>query len=95
MLINFAAKLDLDNLSEIKDSSQRRTETADDDLDEDSHGAFGQLVLPAGHKEMVLSLISQHFRNKESAENKDEQLDIVRGKGESICKVQMNCSTSC
>lgn len=83
MLIRYTARLDLDNLSEIEHLSDQESETADDDLDEDSHGAFGQLVLPAGHKKMVLSLISQHFRNKASAENKDEQVDIVRGKGES------------
>lgn len=46
--------------------------------------AFDQLVLPKGHKEMVLSLIAQHFRDKESAskESKEtQQVDIVRGKG--------------
>ncbi|POS80957.1 hypothetical protein DHEL01_v200630 [Diaporthe helianthi] len=76
---------DLDNLLEIKHFSDKNTETADDDdLDEDFHGAFGQLVLPGGHKKMVLSLISQHFRNKESTDNKDEQLDIVRGKGKGL-----------
>lgn len=30
---------------------------------------------------MVLSLISQHFRNKGSQESSDKQVDIVRGKG--------------
>lgn len=83
VLINYTARLDLDNLFEIEHLTDEESETADDDLDEDSHGAFGQLVLPAGHKKMVLSLISQHFRNKASTENKDEQVDIVRGKGES------------
>lgn len=82
MLTNSTAKLQLDNLFEIEHSSSQETETADDDLDEDSQGPFGQLVLPTGYKRMVLSLISQHFRNKESVENKNEQLDIVRGKGE-------------
>lgn len=81
MLKHSIANLDLDNLAEIEHSSEQDTETADDDLDEDSQGAFGQLVLPTDHKKMVLSLISQHFRSKESKENKDEQLDIVRGKG--------------
>lgn len=80
--MNSTAKLHLDNLVEIEHSSAQETEAADDDFDEDSHGAFGQLVLPKGYKTMVLSLISQHFRNKESVENKQEQLDIVRGKGE-------------
>lgn len=41
--------------------------------------AFDHLVLPPGHKDMVLSLIAQHFRDKESKEN--QQVDIVSGKG--------------
>lgn len=86
MLTKSTAVLDLDNLLEIKHLSDQNAETADDDLDEDSNGAFGQLVLPEGHKKMVLSLISQHFRNKQSPDNKDEQLDIVRGKGEPGCR---------
>lgn len=62
-------------------SSGNAAEQTDDDLDEDTKGAFGQLVLPEGHKKMVLSLISQHFRNRESQKGNDEQVDIVRGKG--------------
>ncbi|KAF3768063.1 P-loop containing nucleoside triphosphate hydrolase protein, partial [Cryphonectria parasitica EP155] len=53
----------------------------DDSSDDDDHSAFGRLVLPKGHKEMVLSLISQHFRNKASQKYQEEQVDIVRGKG--------------
>ncbi|RYP92923.1 hypothetical protein DL770_000973 [Monosporascus sp. CRB-9-2] len=44
---------------------------------------FDQLVLPKGHKEMVVSLIAQHFRDKDSSskESKEtQQVDIVRGK---------------
>lgn len=41
--------------------------------------AFDQLVLPSGHKDMVKSLIIQHFRDKESGDM--EQTYIVRGKG--------------
>ena len=43
--------------------------------------AFHQLVLPKGHKDMILSLIAQHYRDKESAEGDSEQVDIIRGKG--------------
>lgn len=57
------------------------TEQTDDDLEEGDQGAFGQLVLPQGHKKMVLSLISQHFRNKGSQQSDDKEMDIVRGKG--------------
>ncbi|KAL2172749.1 hypothetical protein VTG60DRAFT_2568 [Thermothelomyces hinnuleus] len=49
----------------------------------ESGGApFDQLVLPPGHKEMVLSLVSQHFRDKES--NTFRSMDIVRGKGQGL-----------
>lgn len=63
---------------------------ANDDDDEVSQGAFGHLVLPSGHKKMVLSLISQHFRNKQSSESNDENLDLVRGKGEPASSVHMS-----
>ncbi|KAJ2985633.1 hypothetical protein NUW58_g5428 [Xylaria curta] len=52
-------------------------------VEEESHTVFGQLVLPKGHKEMVKSLIAQHFREKESVSKEDrdsQQVDIVRGK---------------
>ena len=43
--------------------------------------AFDRLVLEEGHKPMILSLIAQHFRDKESNMWQSEQIDIVRGKG--------------
>ncbi|KAH6964878.1 hypothetical protein EDB82DRAFT_419925, partial [Fusarium venenatum] len=75
------AKLDLAHLTHVTDSAEDAP-TVDDET-EDDKTAFGQLVLPSGHKKMVLSLISQHFRNKETQRerDKDEQVDIVRGKG--------------
>lgn len=76
------AELDLDYMSEVTGSGTTM-EQADDDFDRGNQGPFGQLVLPPGHKKMVLSLISQHFRNKGSTETSEEQVDIVRGKGES------------
>lgn len=42
---------------------------------------FDKLVLPPGHKQMVQSLIAQHFRDKESGGSRNEQVDFVRGKG--------------
>lgn len=78
--LNRVAKLDLDCMSGVR-SPGNATEQTDDDLEEGGRGAFGQLVLPPGHKKMVLSLISQHFRSKESQEGHDKQADIVRGKG--------------
>ncbi|KAG5798511.1 hypothetical protein H9Q69_002453 [Fusarium xylarioides] len=75
------AQLDLTHLSHITDSVDDSVTVNDDDT-EDDKTAFGRLVLPPRHKEMVLSLISQHFRNKamQRERQRDEQVDIVRGK---------------
>jgi flagellar biosynthesis GTPase FlhF len=43
--------------------------------------AFEQLVLPEGHKNMVQCLVAQHFRDKETRVNDNEEVDVVRGKG--------------
>lgn len=77
--------MDLGYLSDVR-SRGNATEQTDDDLEEGDQGAFGQLVLPQGHKKMVLSLISQHFRNKRSQESNDKEMDIVRGKGKLFLK---------
>jgi 2-phosphoglycerate kinase len=43
---------------------------------------WDSLVLPKGHKEIVVSLVQAHFGNKQQATgNKDIQVDLVRGKG--------------
>ncbi|OQV08643.1 hypothetical protein CLAIMM_12881 isoform 3 [Cladophialophora immunda] len=84
------AQLDLSyltnvNTSAVKDDIKEDENTDDDpDDDEADKTAFGRLVLPPGHKKMVLSLIAQHFRNKELQQDKDEQADIVRGKGKGL-----------
>lgn len=44
--------------------------------------AFDRLVLEDGHKSMIESLISQHFRDKESKGGPQDQVDVVKGKGE-------------
>ncbi|RAK75169.1 P-loop containing nucleoside triphosphate hydrolase protein, partial [Aspergillus fijiensis CBS 313.89] len=46
--------------------------------------AFDQLVLEEGHKKMLLSLVAQHYRDKESPTAANEQVDIVRGKGKGL-----------
>lgn len=43
--------------------------------------AFGRLVLEKGHKNMIVSLITQHFRDKGVKGAHMEQVDIIRGKG--------------
>ncbi|KAH7126044.1 hypothetical protein EDB81DRAFT_203169 [Dactylonectria macrodidyma] len=47
-------------------------------------GAFDRLVLEQGHKPMIVSLIAQHFRDKESKGGLTEQVDIVKGKGKGL-----------
>jgi hypothetical protein len=45
--------------------------------------AFERLELPDGHRNMVKSLVTQHFRDKQTVFTKDDQTDLIRGKGES------------
>ena len=82
------ALLDLTFLSSISFKNSRKSVNQlvneEDRLEEPppkQETAFDQLVLPEGHKKMVLSLIAQHFRDKESGTTDTEQVDIVRGKG--------------
>ncbi|KAF6825057.1 hypothetical protein CPLU01_10510 [Colletotrichum plurivorum] len=46
--------------------------------------AFERLELPEGHREMVKSLVVQHFRSRQSAEMRDEQTDLIQGKGKGL-----------
>ncbi|KAF5531223.1 TOB3 (member of AAA-ATPase family) [Fusarium napiforme] len=45
---------------------------------------FDLLVLPSGHREMVESLVTQHFLDKASAYSETDEVDIVRGKGKGL-----------
>lgn len=49
--------------------------------DETSETTLDQLVLPQGHKDIVRSLISQHFQDKATGRYEAEEKDVVRGKG--------------
>lgn len=42
---------------------------------------FDLLVLPPGHRNMVESLVTQHYLDKASASDETDEMDIVRGKG--------------
>jgi hypothetical protein len=66
------AQLDLNHLSPIFSGH------------ESSPTVFDQLVLPSGYREMILSLIAQHYRTKEASLTPDSAglVDIVRGKGQ-------------
>ncbi|KAF4957444.1 hypothetical protein FGADI_3080 [Fusarium gaditjirri] len=45
---------------------------------------FDLLILPTGHREMVESLVTQHFLDKASAYDETDEVDIVRGKGKGL-----------
>lgn len=72
----YVAKLDLTHLSYI-----RRPRGEAQAGVQPQEMAFNQLVLKPGHKKMLLSLVAQHYRDKESPTAGNEQVDIVRGKG--------------
>ncbi|KAF4477421.1 hypothetical protein CGGC5_v014216 [Colletotrichum fructicola Nara gc5] len=46
--------------------------------------AFERLELPEGHRELVQSLVTQHFRNRHSSFTKDTQTDLIQGKGKGL-----------
>ncbi|WQF85737.1 Putative ATPase, AAA-type, core, P-loop containing nucleoside triphosphate hydrolase [Colletotrichum destructivum] len=81
------AQLDLDFLSEIQmrslDSAHGSEQYASNARESNSTGsaaAFDRLVLEKGHRSMIESLIAQHFRDKDSKKDPDDQRDAVRGK---------------
>ncbi|KAK1573261.1 uncharacterized protein LY79DRAFT_569008 [Colletotrichum navitas] len=46
--------------------------------------AFEKLELPDGHRDMVKSLVMQHFRHRKSHFASDEQTDLIQGKGKGL-----------
>lgn len=70
------AELDLTYMEDAAENEEKSNESKGT-----PQSAFEQLVLPEGHKNIVLSLISQHYRNKDSGRRSIDQSDIVRGKG--------------
>ncbi|KAJ8110803.1 hypothetical protein ONZ43_g5782 [Nemania bipapillata] len=46
--------------------------------------AFDRLELPDGHRQMVRSLVTQHFRNRQAMFTKSDENDLVRGKGKGL-----------
>lgn len=86
------AQLDIDHLFELYDPGPLGLD-ASASVTGDSAGiknerpvknqvqAFGRLVLQDGHRDMIVSLITQHFRDKAIATASREQFDIVKGKG--------------
>ncbi|KAK7994126.1 Mss4-like protein [Apiospora arundinis] len=46
--------------------------------------AFDRLELPDGHRDMVKSLVTQHFRDRIAAGRRDDRTDLIRGKGKGL-----------
>jgi len=42
---------------------------------------FDHLVLPVGHRDVILSLMAERYRDDLPWRTNDEHVDIVRGKG--------------
>ncbi|KAI1465513.1 uncharacterized protein F4812DRAFT_466485 [Daldinia caldariorum] len=76
------AQLDLTYLSEVQPSEMRDESDIPNQDPEQPKTVFDQLVLPDKHKDMILSLVTQHFRDKESSHT--GEADIVRGKGKGL-----------
>ncbi|KAK6220696.1 hypothetical protein LQW54_001887 [Pestalotiopsis sp. IQ-011] len=86
------AQLDLTYMTELYASEPNDFEAPDKelpDVENIANGskrktAFDRLVLEKGHKEMILCLTAQHFRDKESSTGPTKQVDIVKGKGKGL-----------
>ncbi|KAK5651408.1 hypothetical protein OQA88_12496 [Cercophora sp. LCS_1] len=78
------AKFDLTSLEYVNNTAQRGGAGSNQDSSPPRETAFDQLVMEENQKNVILSLIAQHFRDKESATTANEQVDIVRGKGKGL-----------
>ncbi|GAW23158.1 hypothetical protein ANO14919_127080 [Xylariales sp. No.14919] len=80
------AKLDLANLMDL-DEYRRKQEIESPTGGNRSENVFDNLVFPKDgldRKKIVRSLVAQHFQDRESATSREEQRDIVRGKGKGL-----------
>ncbi|KAL6804887.1 hypothetical protein GGI42DRAFT_342266 [Trichoderma sp. SZMC 28013] len=82
------AQLDLTYLTEVRETIPvdpiDGQQTEDGNSGKEKETAFDQLVLESGHKDMIISLITQHFQDKKAKGAQMEQVDIVRGKGKGL-----------
>ncbi|GME52843.1 uncharacterized protein COCSADRAFT_177807 [Neofusicoccum parvum] len=87
------AKLDLAHLSDVHRPNAPAAATKDPNTQESKENnkereeytsTFNRLVLEKGHKNMIESLIAQHFRDKKSTSHRTGEFDIVRGKGKGL-----------
>ncbi|KAL8366418.1 hypothetical protein RB595_004951 [Gaeumannomyces hyphopodioides] len=78
------AKLDLSHLTDVYlPAAEKGSGQQGDTEDKKSTTAFDRLVLEEWHRDMILSLISQHFRDKSNVGQREE-FDIVKGKGKGL-----------
>ncbi|KZM28450.1 uncharacterized protein EKO05_0009881 [Ascochyta rabiei] len=73
------AELDLRHVTEVNYRRDRPETTLAPGDKTATHTAFDDLVLPPGHRDVILSLVAQHFRDEEHHE-----VDIFRGKGKGL-----------
>ncbi|UKZ78990.1 hypothetical protein TrVFT333_006741 [Trichoderma virens FT-333] len=82
------AKLDLSYITDVHPSIPADVgdnSAVEPNVDEVEPGnALDRLVLEEGHRNMIVSLISQHFREKASSRSQKEEFDIVKGKGKGL-----------
>ncbi|OTA67275.1 P-loop containing nucleoside triphosphate hydrolase protein, partial [Hypoxylon sp. EC38] len=79
------AKLDLEGLVDLEE--YRKKQEKERPAEEKNENAFDNLVFPEDgldRKTIVRSLVAQHFRDKESGATREEQSDIIRGKGKGL-----------
>ncbi|CCF32008.1 hypothetical protein CH063_04472 [Colletotrichum higginsianum] len=79
----FLSEIQLRTLSSVPDNKHDASHTQEDSST-GSAAAFDRLVLEEGHRSMIELLIAQHFRDKESKGDPNDQYDAVRGKGKGL-----------
>ncbi|KAJ8114483.1 hypothetical protein OPT61_g3643 [Boeremia exigua] len=72
------AELDLIWISDVKYNRDKSDPPTDASERQVTNTAFDDLVLPDGHKDVILSLVAQHFRDD------SQEVDIFQGKGKGL-----------
>ncbi|KAG8169560.1 hypothetical protein KVR01_000305 [Diaporthe batatas] len=72
------------DLTYMEDETRGDVQSKDKSTNRVEEPAFEQLVLPDGHKNIVMSLISQYYRNRYYGRRGIDQSDIVKGKGKGL-----------
>ncbi|XPT03506.1 hypothetical protein M3J09_012598 [Ascochyta lentis] len=72
-------ELDLAYISEVRYQLDEPSTAAASKRNKLTKTSFDELVLPPGHRKLILSLVAQHFRDEEH-----HDVDIFRGKGKGL-----------